>query len=75
MKEIYMKIKWVNILLLILSIAVVYTLVKVWPAICDARDRIEAIHDQVNPTFTLIVIIGMVLLTVITIVHIICNKR
>ena len=70
-----MKIKWVNILLLILIIAAVYTLVKVWPAIRDARDRIEAIHDQVNPTFTFIVIIGMVLLTVITIVHIICNKR
>jgi Mn2+/Fe2+ NRAMP family transporter len=75
MKEIYMKIKWLNVLLLVLVIVGIYLYVKVWPTLRDTSSHIEVPHEQVNPAFTLIVIVGMVLLTVITIIHIICNKR
>ena len=70
-----MEIKWGNVFIILIVVFAIYLFVKVKPAIDGFFDNFGSTPVKQDVGTMMTIFIGMGLLTIIVIVHIICNKR
>ena len=69
-----MRIKWNNIVFMVLIVLGIYVLAKALPVFREASAHLEALHEDGDPIVGFMVF-GLICLTVVAIVKIICSKR